>query len=175
MTRRHTSLILLLGILIGGACSADEPIIGGPCEGCEHVFVGLPDTLSWRARIAPGDEPGEALVIEGTVRTPDGNPAAAIIVYAYQTDANGIYPRGTTRHGSLRAWTRTQFRCHRATSWATCRLRGNRRCGLRVGRRRLARPKYRQAVQRHSSSPFETLACCRLATKPGNPRRQHLA
>ena len=37
----------------------------------------------------------------------DGAPAAGIIVYAYQTDATGIYPRGSTRHGRLRGWVRT--------------------------------------------------------------------
>ena len=107
MTRSMASLILMFGILSGSACYADEPIIGGPCERCKNVFVGLPETLTSGARIASVDEPGEPLVITGTVTTPTGDPAPRIIVYAYHTDAKGIYPRGTTRHGSLRAWVRT--------------------------------------------------------------------
>lgn len=87
-----------------------EPIVGLPCEGCENVFVRKPEALGPRARIVPEDQPGEPMVIEGTVTDADGRPAAGIVVYAYQTDAGGIYPRdpaGRTGHGSLRAWAVT--------------------------------------------------------------------
>jgi protocatechuate 3,4-dioxygenase beta subunit len=67
----------------------------------------MPERLDSRANIAPGHEPGERLVIEGTVRTAGGAPAAGIIVYAYHTDAGGVYPRSATRHGRLRGWART--------------------------------------------------------------------
>jgi len=94
-----------------------EPIIGGPCEGCEAVFQGLPDDLSWRARIAPQNEPGEPMIIEGTVHDAQGEAAPGVIVYAYHTDAEGIYPPeerfpGTAayRHGRLRAWAETDDR-----------------------------------------------------------------
>ena len=46
--------------------------------------------------------------------TPPGSPAEGIIVYAYQTDASGVYPEladppgpWAARHGRLRAWSRT--------------------------------------------------------------------
>jgi len=65
-------------------------------------------------RIAPEDEPGEPLVIEGTVRDEEGAPASGVIVYAYHTDARGIYPRderlrgsAAYPHGRLRAWAKT--------------------------------------------------------------------
>lgn len=103
-----TSLLLAIGILLTGAVpTGQEPVIGGPCEGCELVFEGLPTKLASTARIAPSTEPGEPLVIDGTVRDLDGSPAAGIVIYAYHTDAGGIYPRGTTRHGALRGWTIT--------------------------------------------------------------------
>lgn len=96
-----------------------EPIVGLPCEGCVAVFEGLPDTLSPNARIAPEDEPGEPMRIEGTVYDQEGNPAPVVIVYAYHTDAIGIYPRdpamrGTAayRHGKLRAWVKTNEQGH---------------------------------------------------------------
>lgn len=110
------------GVLAGGCARAQqqdaragrEPVVGLPCEGCEAVFVGLPEGLETRARIAPEDEPGEPLRIEGTVRNEAGEPAEGVIVYAYHTDARGIYPRteelqGTEayRHGRLRAWVQT--------------------------------------------------------------------
>ncbi len=88
--------------------------MGLPCDGCEYVFVGLPDELGSSERIAPVEEPGEPLRILGTVRTPQGQPAPGIIVYGYHTDASGLYPpdtpppgRAAVRHGRLRGWART--------------------------------------------------------------------
>jgi len=103
----RVSACLTIMTLLGTAIAADEPVIGGPCEGCDRVFVGMPDRLTAVARIAPQDEPGEAMIIQGTVRDADGKPAAGIIVYAYHTDARGMYPRAETRHGRLRGWART--------------------------------------------------------------------
>ena len=87
--------------------SAHEPVVGGPCEGCELVFEGMPASPPATARIAPEDEPGEPMTLEGVVRDARGNPVAGVTVYAYQTDAGGIYPRGSTAHGRLRGWART--------------------------------------------------------------------
>jgi protocatechuate 3,4-dioxygenase beta subunit len=45
--------------------------------------------------------------------TAEGEPAAGVIVYAYQTDADGHYPpdpaamQAGVRHGRLRGWART--------------------------------------------------------------------
>lgn len=96
-----------------------EPIIGGPCEGCEGVFEGLPDTLSSVTRIAPPGEPGQPLIIDGTVRDQRGEPAPGIIVYAYHTDASGIYRQldnapgeWARRHGQLRGWAKTDSLGH---------------------------------------------------------------
>lgn len=97
-----------------GSLLQHEPIVGLPCEGCEAVFEGMPTSLSWRARIAPVDEPGEPLMLKGTVRDAQGQVAAGVVVYAYHTNAQGLYPandaiRGTAsvRHGRLRGWTKT--------------------------------------------------------------------
>lgn len=105
----RTSILSLLGTLLSlAACSnAAEPVLGGPCEGCENVFIGQPAEIPSQARIAPVGEPGPPLQIDGVVTGRDGQPAAGIIVYAYHTDAHGHYPRGETRHGRLRGWART--------------------------------------------------------------------
>jgi len=91
-----------------------ETIVGLPCEGCEVVFDGLPTTLASRARLAPEDSPGQPMRIEGTVRDRQGRVAPGVIVYAYHTDARGLYPRDPTRsgstafrHGGLRNWVQT--------------------------------------------------------------------
>lgn len=117
-SRTRARLLLATGLLLSCAAgqtrgAGDEPIVGGPCEGCEAIFDGLPEGLDWHARIAPEGEPGEALRIEGRVVDGDGTPAPGTIVYAYQTDAAGIYPldprsrgRAGYRHGTLRGWAR---------------------------------------------------------------------
>lgn len=104
-----TMRVLLMSFLLAAtsACRSEEPVLGGACEGCEFVFVGLPSEIASQARIAPANEAGEPLRIEGVVRARDGKPAPGIIVYAYQTDAQGLYPRAETRHGRLRGWART--------------------------------------------------------------------
>ncbi len=99
---------------VAGSASATEPVIGGPCEGCEAVFVGKPAKLASTARIAPPGEPGEPMRVTGTVIAADGKPRAGVVVYAYQTNAKGIYPapdktlgRWPDRHGRLRGWAIT--------------------------------------------------------------------
>lgn len=107
MQRRALLLSLSLPGLARPARAAPattEPVIGGPCEGCEWVFEGRPATAAWQSRIAPPDEPGEPLVIEGLVRDRAGAAAPGIWVYAYHTDALGLYPAAATRHGRLRGW-----------------------------------------------------------------------
>lgn len=114
----HTAPILAAFALLTG-CSEpqpdnarmNEPVVGLPCEGCDAVFDALPDNIPSEARIAPESEPGEPLVLRGHVRTPDLRPAPGIIVYAYQTNAAGLYPPPEAgqrhAHGRLRAWCRT--------------------------------------------------------------------
>ena len=88
--------------------------IGGYCEGCEAIYEGMPSQLNWETRIAPASEPGEPLEASGRIYQPDGKtPAPGVILYAYHTDAHGIYPPvpgatgSTRRHGRLRGWIKT--------------------------------------------------------------------
>jgi protocatechuate 3,4-dioxygenase beta subunit len=107
------ALIPLLGALTLPAAAA-EPVVGLPCEGCDAVYEGMPKELPIRGRIAPRGEPGEPMVLTGRVLGPDGRPRADVVVYAYQTDAQGVYPapakslsRWADRHGRLRGWVRS--------------------------------------------------------------------
>lgn len=84
------------------------------CEGCEAVAEREAATLDWEAEIAPPGEPGERLVLSGTVFQSDRRtPAAGIVIYAHHTNANGLYANGSDesvwsrRHGRLRSWVRT--------------------------------------------------------------------
>jgi protocatechuate 3,4-dioxygenase beta subunit len=66
-----------------------------------------PDDAPSSARMTPEDEPGEPLIVEGTVTGPGGEPLAGASVFAYQTGADGVYgPRGN-RDPRLRVYLRT--------------------------------------------------------------------
>lgn len=112
-----------LGLLRAASDTADwidpYPALSGreaiavPCDGCEAVFQNLPRTLRSHATLTASEEPGEPLLLHGVVADPSGRPQAGVIVYAYQTDAEGRYRPDPTlrgaaaRHGALRAWART--------------------------------------------------------------------
>jgi protocatechuate 3,4-dioxygenase, beta subunit len=79
------------------------------CEWCGASEA--PGNLTSLAVLAGPDEPGERLVLRGTVLAPDGvTPVRGVLLYAYNTNAAGIYPkRGNDtgngrRHGYLRGW-----------------------------------------------------------------------
>ena len=97
--------------------AAPDPVVGLPCGGCLGPYEGLPVTLSAVARIAPVGEPGEPMVITGRVFGPDGRPRPNVIVYAYHTNAAGIYPEPdpprsleSNFQGRLRGWALTDAR-----------------------------------------------------------------
>jgi len=84
------------------------------CEGCEAIHERSHDGLSWSTVIPGRGEPGDRLILSGRVLKPDGKtPAPGVVVYAYHTNAAGIYPtRGNEkgwgrRHGYLRGWVMT--------------------------------------------------------------------
>src|SRR5688572_2098855 len=93
MTAMDRRELLIHGAALAGTfaslrafAAAREPVLGGPCEGCDWVYDGMPTTLAANARIAPADQAGEPMVIEGLVTTSRGRPAGNVIVYAYHTD-----------------------------------------------------------------------------------------
>ncbi len=99
------------------AChSATTPIsLAQSQESCEWCASDIPANPPSKIVIPPPGEAGEPLVISGTVYREDGRtPAEGITVYAYHTNAAGLYPKNTPndgrpqwRHGTLRGWMRT--------------------------------------------------------------------
>lgn len=73
-----------------------------------------PKNITWNTVIPPKGEPGEKLIISGTVYLPGGKiPAKDIIVYVHHTNTGGIYPKRENEkgngkyHGYLRGWMKT--------------------------------------------------------------------
>lgn len=89
-----------------------DRVVGSACEDCEMMFEGMPQNVSWQTTIAGPDEPGEQLIMSGTIYKKDGKtPAPDVILYVYHTDNKGLYspaPKQTQakRHGHLRGWVK---------------------------------------------------------------------
>lgn len=122
--------LLVLGLFnFSCAQSKKDKPVGGGCEACDEMYEGMPRNLSWQTTIAAPDEPGERMIIRGTIFKKDGKtPAPNVILYVYHTDNKGLYslsPNQTVakRHGHLRGWMKTdeqgryQFRTIRPASY----------------------------------------------------------
>lgn len=104
--------LLLLAVALLPATAACQTSL--PCEGCEAIHERPVASLTATAVLAPPSEPGDRLVVTGRVMGRDGRtPAPGIILYAWQTNAQGVYAAdpaatGLSRdHGRLRGWVRT--------------------------------------------------------------------
>lgn len=94
----------------------DEPDkkIGGDCDGCELMYVGMPKTIRSSDTSAGWFENGQKLIVSGVVYKLDGvTPAADVILYYWQTDSKGYYAPDpslnikASRHGKIRGWVKT--------------------------------------------------------------------
>lgn len=74
------------------------------------------DSVPWNIKIVSDQEPGEPLIVSGTIYYSDGKePLSGITLYVYQTDATGRYStsggnnRGTRIHGVMRTNAQGQY------------------------------------------------------------------
>jgi protocatechuate 3,4-dioxygenase beta subunit len=111
--KTHFFSTIFFLVLTSCSMAQRDPGIGGGCEDCQMMFDGMPSTLSWETQISPKGEPGEPMVITGTIFKADGKtPAPGIILYVYHTDNKGEYSpapgqKEARRHGHLRGWVKT--------------------------------------------------------------------
>jgi protocatechuate 3,4-dioxygenase, beta subunit len=88
--------------------------VGGVCDGCDIIYVGMPATINAIDTSTGWHEKGQKFLLTGTVYKKDGkSPAPGVIVYYYQTDNNGYYSvkdemdEKAKRHGHIRGWVKT--------------------------------------------------------------------
>lgn len=70
----------------------------------------IPKNISSRVRLASKDEPGEPIVLTGTIYKNDGvTPDSGVTLFVYQTDAGGYYhrPEENVFHPRILGWLRT--------------------------------------------------------------------
>jgi protocatechuate 3,4-dioxygenase beta subunit len=107
------AVLASLALVLGGSPEAHTSTEAAPTE--RDGSIDSSANLSWSTRIAPENEPGEPLVMRGTIFQEDGKtPAKDVILYVYHTNDHGIYPRTTPddgtprwRHGTLRGSMKT--------------------------------------------------------------------
>ncbi|MEO6317025.1 MAG: hypothetical protein ABIU63_07560 [Chitinophagaceae bacterium] len=89
-------------------------LVGGGCDGCELMFVGMSATIKPVDTSAGWKENGQKLLVSGVTYHRDGKTAAPnTVIYYWQTDNNGYYSppvntqKEATKHGHIRGWVKT--------------------------------------------------------------------
>ncbi|HSH37739.1 MAG TPA: hypothetical protein VK993_03050 [Chthoniobacterales bacterium] len=77
-------------------------------DALERAQQQQPAHIGSSSRIAPAQEPGTPMTLQGRIIKPDGNAAAGTIVFAYHTDGAGLYDRSDAGAHSwrLKGWAR---------------------------------------------------------------------
>ncbi|GAB4463036.1 MAG: hypothetical protein Fur0028_15040 [Bacteroidales bacterium] len=88
--------------------------VGGGCEGCELMYVGMPEQILSENTSSGWNEGKQKLILTGKVFQLDGKtPAPNIIIYYWHTDDRGLYssdnqtPKQAKEHGKLRGWVKS--------------------------------------------------------------------
>jgi protocatechuate 3,4-dioxygenase beta subunit len=99
-------LAVIASVLEGSpvASASDE---GGPVYPDDKDVGGGARDAARSAIIADASEPGERLVLTGTILGRDGKPREGVTVYAYHTDTSGFYRKKPWGRPRLRGWART--------------------------------------------------------------------
>ena len=109
----------LIFLLITISSLAQGQLVGGGCDGCELMYVDMPEKISHESKSPAWNSEGQKLMITGTVYQTDGKtPAPNVIIYYWQTDRNGFYsdqinlnPKAK-RHGYIRGWVKSNSKGH---------------------------------------------------------------
>lgn len=110
------AIVVISFLIIAGTITSysQGKLVGGPCEGCEAVFEYGNRSLSSVDTLPEFESEGIQIKVSGTIYQNDGvTPAEGVIMYVYQTDEEGVYPKKgdeqgwAKRHGYIRGWVQT--------------------------------------------------------------------
>lgn len=114
--------LLFLVVLVTSCNGQTNPVsqnntnkmVGGGCDGCELMYIGMPKQIPSTSTSPGWNEKGQKLILTGTVFQIDRKtPAPNVIIYYWQTDAQGYYSPSkglderAKRHGHIRGWVKT--------------------------------------------------------------------
>lgn len=110
--KRTGASLVALTALHAGATTLAGCATGGRDTGASTLPENHPNNADWRTTLAGTDEPGEPLVVTGTIYAADGRtPLKGIRLYVYHTDARGIYsnrpPINDIPDARLKGWMTT--------------------------------------------------------------------
>ena len=111
---RLVTIILSQFVLLISCQAQQKPLIGGPFENSEFMYIGMSDDIDSRDTTQGWFSTGQKLMITGTVLKQDGiTPVPDVIIYYYHTDTKGYYAnqkgldKRVARHGYLRGWVKS--------------------------------------------------------------------
>ncbi|HEX8070777.1 MAG TPA: hypothetical protein VF546_12550 [Pyrinomonadaceae bacterium] len=106
--KRALLLAALPALPLAAACAGgDAPAASARAQDWAGA-ADAPKELSWRTTITAAHEPGEPLLMSGTIYEPDGRtPARGVLLFVYHTDATGYYNQPNRLPARLRGWMRT--------------------------------------------------------------------
>lgn len=81
--------------------------VGAVAQPRSDIPTQAPRDAPSEVTVAGEDEPGQRLVVDGTVLGPDGEPLPGASVFVYQTGEDGIYGPEGNRNPRLRGYLRT--------------------------------------------------------------------
>lgn len=91
-----------------------KKVLGGGCEGCELMYIGMPQQIFPKDTSLGWTEGKQKLILTGKVFQLDGKtPASDVIIYYWHTDDKGLYssnnqtPKKAKEHGKLRGWVKS--------------------------------------------------------------------
>ena len=93
---------------------AEQIPVGGACEGCDAIYEHEHEVLNAIDTLAGFKDAVLKVKLSGIIYQKDGKtPAKDVVLYAYQTNEKGIYPKNDDskgwerRHGYIRGWVKT--------------------------------------------------------------------